>query len=227
MFLLTSAKMVLLWGKLKSICKANIIYRQNRWLLLYIQLILIISGLAIFLALFVGMVIDKQISNPINKLRDMAVKIGKGNLDTKIDIGSNDEIGELSDEFNKMVEKLKKSNEEIISSKEYTDNIVRSMDDSLIVVSQDGIIQKINKTTSTLLDYGEEELIGQPIGKVLIDGDKLILNNLKCDIDMKNYVRSVESKYIQKSLKEIDIIFSASIMLDNDQKYPGHSMRGT
>ena len=186
------------------------------------DIIFIISGIAIFFALIIGIIIDKNISNPINKLRDMAVKIGKGNLDMKIDIKSNDEIGELSNEFNRMIEKLKKSNEEIISSKEYTDNIVGSMNDSLIVVSPDGIIQKINKTTSTLLDYEEEELIGQPISKVLIDGDKLLLNILKCDIDKKkDYIKSVESKYIQKSLIEIDIIFSASKMCDNNGNVQG------
>ena len=127
------------------------------------NLIFIISGIAILFVLIIVIIIDKNISNPINKLRDIAVKIGKGNLDMKIDIKSNDEIGELSNEFNGMVQKLKKSNEEIISSKEYTDNIIKSMKDSLIVVSQDGIIKRANNATILLLGFTEQEIIGQPI----------------------------------------------------------------
>src|SRR5659263_725858 len=119
------------------------------------KLIFIISGVAISLVFIIVIIIDKNISNPINKLRDIAVKIGKGNLDMKIDIKSNDEIGEISNEFNGMVQKLKKSNEEIISSKEYTDNIIKSMKDSLIVVSQDGIIKRANNATILLLGFTE------------------------------------------------------------------------
>jgi|GEM_PF-1914137 len=178
------------------------------------KLIFIISGVAISFVFIIVIIIDKNISNPINKLRDIAVKIGKGNLDMKIDIKSNDEIGELSNEFNGMVQKLKKSNEEIISSKEYTDNIIKSMKDSLIVVSQDGIIKRANNATILLLGFTEQEIIGQPINKIIPDGDKLLLNNMKCDIGKKRNPPCEETSFISKGQKKIDIIFSASIMYD-------------
>ena len=79
---------------------------------------------------------------------------------------------------------LQKSNDEIISSKEYTDNIVNSMNDSLIVASQDGTIKRVNKATILLLGYTEEELIGKHIGSIIINGDKLLLD--KTDTDKKN-----------------------------------------
>ncbi len=68
-----------------------------------------------------------------------------------------------------MAEDLQKSNDEIVSAKEYKDNIVRSMTDTLIVVSPHGIIQTVNPAVCTLLGYEEKELIGQPISKVLQD----------------------------------------------------------
>jgi len=43
--------------------------------------------------------------------------IGKGNLDARLEIESNDEIGDLSKTFNKMSEDLRKSNELIVSAK--------------------------------------------------------------------------------------------------------------
>ena len=44
----------------------------------------------------------KGITKPIISLRDAAREIGKGKLDTKIEIKSKDEIGELASSLNQM-----------------------------------------------------------------------------------------------------------------------------
>jgi PAS domain S-box-containing protein len=49
------------------------------------------------------------ISNPIIKLKDAADKIGKGELETKIQLSTNDEIGDLAQAFNGMTCKLKEA----------------------------------------------------------------------------------------------------------------------
>ncbi len=175
-------------------------------------LIFIISGIALISALVIGILIDRSISNPINKLKNAAIKIRNGDLGTNIDITSKDEIGELSNEFNKMAQDLHKSSDEITSSKEYTDNIVNSMNDSLIVASHDGIIKRVNNATILLLGYTKEELIGQHISSFIINGDKLLLD--MCDIDKKNIVKNVETSFMSKGKTEISIIFSSSIMYD-------------
>jgi signal transduction histidine kinase len=61
------------------------------------------------LAIFIGLFVSLSISNPVKKLKDATVEIGKGRLDTKIDIKSKDEIGDLADSFNKMTTDLKKA----------------------------------------------------------------------------------------------------------------------
>ncbi len=53
--------------------------------------------------------INKKITNPIIKLQEAAAKIGKGELETQIEIKSNDEIGALAQSFNDMTHKLKTS----------------------------------------------------------------------------------------------------------------------
>jgi len=66
----------------------------------------IIIVIMTFLLLF-SVLISRSISRPIIKLTETAYKIGKGNLDTKIEIKLNDEIGELASTFNKMAQNLK------------------------------------------------------------------------------------------------------------------------
>jgi methyl-accepting chemotaxis protein len=57
----------------------------------------------------IGLFLSKSITKPIVYLRDGAEKIKEGNFDTRIDISSNDEIGQLADSFNHMASKLQES----------------------------------------------------------------------------------------------------------------------
>jgi PAS domain S-box-containing protein len=72
--------------------------------------IIIISTIIGLLAvIIVRHFIWRTISNPIAKLKDAADKIGKGELETKIQVSSNDEIGALAQSFNDMTCKLKEA----------------------------------------------------------------------------------------------------------------------
>ena len=64
---------------------------------------------ALVLALSSGFLIARSIYQPLQKLRTAATEIGKGNLDTDIDIKSNDEIGRVAASFKKMTDDLKKT----------------------------------------------------------------------------------------------------------------------
>jgi len=55
----------------------------------------------------------KTVVKPIAVFRTATNEIGEGNLDTKINIKSRDELGELASTFNHMIVSLKKSKEEI------------------------------------------------------------------------------------------------------------------
>ncbi len=70
---------------------------------------LLASLLAVtILALLMGFFISRGITKPLKKLKDAAVKVGKGELDIRLEIASRNEIGELADLFNKMSKNLHK-----------------------------------------------------------------------------------------------------------------------
>ena len=75
------------------------------------QTIIVISA-AVVLAIGLGLLVSRSISIPINKLRDAALRIGRGELDTLIDIRSKDEIGELAVSFNSMVAARRQAEEQ-------------------------------------------------------------------------------------------------------------------
>ena len=79
------------------------------------NVIIIVSVITVFLAIGLGIFISRSISLPIVKLKDAAAEIGKGNLNIKIEVTSNDEIGQLTSSFKKMTEDLKETTTSIIN----------------------------------------------------------------------------------------------------------------
>ncbi|NQT03231.1 MAG: HAMP domain-containing protein, partial [Planctomycetes bacterium] len=79
-----------------------------RSVLLLILLVFIVS------AVLVGLFISHSIHAPLKKLKNAMTKVGKGELDTSVEIKSKDEIGFFADSFNKMVEDLKHTTTSIV-----------------------------------------------------------------------------------------------------------------
>jgi len=89
-----------------------------------IKTIILVSFIGIILLIVsILFLLKKIIVNPIIDFKNKSEKIAKGYLDTKIDINSNDEIGELANAFNKMVKSLEESRGEI----EYYNKILQQL----------------------------------------------------------------------------------------------------
>lgn len=100
---------------------------------------------------------------PIRRFASSAEAIAAGDLNQQVIVSANDEIGDLADTFNKMTSDLQKTT----VSKDYVDSIISSMLHSLIVVDTQLRILTVNPATSELLGYEKEELIGEPLWKLL------------------------------------------------------------
>lgn len=119
-----------------------------------------------FAIFIVGYYLSKRMVKPLNRLASIAADIGAGNLSVKVEVLSHDEIGELGHSFNNMIENLKASHDSLVSAKSFTDDVLKSMIDPLLVISFDGIIQDVNRATMKLLGYSAEELKGKPLNLI-------------------------------------------------------------
>ena len=100
----------------------------------------------------------RRLLRPLRTLVGFARLVGTGDLRHRTPVDRADEIGQLAAAFNSMVERLG----ETTVSKDYVDNILRSMGEALIVTDPYGRIERVNPRTLELLGYAEEELIGRP-----------------------------------------------------------------
>lgn len=79
--------------------------------------ILLTSTVFIVLVILIVFIISLSITRPLSKLSQGVNEISKGNLDLKINVKSNDEIGELAESFNQMAGHLKKFRNELVLAK--------------------------------------------------------------------------------------------------------------
>jgi two-component system, NtrC family, sensor kinase len=63
----------------------------------------------LLLAVATSVLLARRLVRPIESIQSAAAKIGSGSLDQRIEIRSNDELGALADEFNRMAAQLRES----------------------------------------------------------------------------------------------------------------------
>lgn len=100
------------------------------------RLILIFGVIALILAVVSGLLISRSIYVPLFELKAAADEIGKGKLNTPIEVKSNDEVGQLAASFKKMLNDLQKTttsidnlNQEIIERRKAEESVRLAYED--------------------------------------------------------------------------------------------------
>lgn len=79
------------------------------------MIILVLIVISTILILFLAKYITKMISDPIEKMKNVAKEVAEGNLEVLVDVDSKDEIGELATSFSIMIVSMKSYINEISS----------------------------------------------------------------------------------------------------------------
>ncbi|MBI5056833.1 MAG: PAS domain S-box protein [Nitrospirae bacterium] len=132
-----------------------------------------ISFISLSITLFavvLGVFMSSRITKSILKLRDTAIKFGKGEQDVKIDINSHDEIGELADAFNQMREDLKmtamvrdKLTEDLQEGEERLRSVIETANDAIASFDSEGRVIFWNATAERIFGYTTDEAVGRHI----------------------------------------------------------------
>lgn len=135
--------------------------------------VLFTSILAIVIILFASLQFTRTIIRPAERLTEIARRIGRGQLNQKIDITTNDEIGELGQEFNKMTERLREYEamnvHELIAEKKKSEAIVASIADPVIVTDQKNHLLMMNQAAMRVLNVGQHNWQAKTLGEIVQD----------------------------------------------------------
>ena len=136
--------------------------------------------IAVF-TLFIGLLMARTITSPLEELTVLSEKVQKGNLGVtfpKAVVSSQNEIGVLGGTLQKMVENVRESQKvledkvrdrtaALSAAKAKDEAVLASIGDGLVVTDGEGIITLVNHSFTTLLGYTEEEVIGQRADELL------------------------------------------------------------
>jgi two-component system, NtrC family, nitrogen regulation sensor histidine kinase NtrY len=171
------------------------------WLLV---ILLIVTMLIIFGAVWFGFYISKSITEPVAKLAEATKRIAEGDLEFVIEGKTDDEIGLLVDAFNKMTINLSNSNKKLAetltalhsSSQEseqrrrYTEIILQNVSAGVISLDEEGRITTINRFAANLLNIDKNYYLNKRFQDTLLDQHAAIINGFleKLQISKKSTI---------------------------------------
>jgi two-component system sensor kinase FixL len=187
--------------------------------------------LSFALAIVAGIYLSRRITKPIVSLRDAAIKIGEGKLDTQIEVHTRDEIGDLAGAFNQMSQDLQRTttsidnlNREIAVRKrveealrkaeeKYRTQFEGAIDAIFVAEAETGILTDCNPAATRLVGREKSELIGQhqcilhPPEKSDGDFSKTFKQHLEEKLGL-----TIETQVITKTGEIRDVAITASLI---------------
>jgi two-component system, NtrC family, nitrogen regulation sensor histidine kinase NtrY len=147
----------------------------------YIIVLLLIAMVIIFLATWFGFHLARGITVPIQELAMATNRVRQGDLDVKIDLTSDDEIGTLVEAFNSMTADLRKgqkslqaanrdlqlSNLELDQRRRYMEIVLRNITGGVIAIDKSGNLTTVNKAAEKLLNIKNKKILGKNFREVL------------------------------------------------------------
>ena len=117
-------------------------------LALYMTIVLIALGI------ISGIIVFNHIWRPLSKLRSVMSKIADGDLNVRLDVNRNDEVGELAETFNHMVERRQQSEEALDMSQAKFNAMLRAISEDIFLIDIDLNILWTNASAKEI--YGDD-----------------------------------------------------------------------
>lgn len=124
----------------------------------------LVAVVSVVLGLVYGFNAAAIIIGPARRLTESAKRIGEGHLDERIDISTDDEIGQLAQEFNRMAERLRevdRSNiDRLVAERKRSEAVVNSIGDPLLVLDGEHRLVFVNPAAERAFGLTEDLVRG-------------------------------------------------------------------
>ncbi|HAN10761.1 MAG TPA: hypothetical protein DCP90_09160 [Clostridiales bacterium] len=209
--ILSFAKPIKIGDDVKAIIYLRIVTDEVKESLDKNRMIIIIAiVIALVLTSFIGYIFASTVTEPIKTLTRSARQMARGDLHQRIEVRSNDELGQLTKSFNYMALELNKTVADITSEKNKLESVFAHMKDGLVAFNAAGQIIHANPATYQILEYS-----------YLGDNFYYLFEKLNLDINFHE-ILNMEADRVRKnelniSGKHINVIF---INYLNEKKQP-------
>jgi len=161
---------------------SRLIHRGLRKHLSISALIILITSI---LAGISAWLLSRGITRPLNQLIDGARRLAEGDTRSRVNVSTQDELGELANTFNFMsneleirktnllatLEELQHSRYEILEERNFKESVLESISSAILTFSPDGLLTSINATGR--LFFGSSVYLGMDFEDVFIGWDDM------------------------------------------------------
>lgn len=141
----------------------------------YLVLLVVMTLLVSFSAVWLGFYVAKGITGPIQSLAEGTREVALGNYNITLSARSEDETGQLVKSFNKMTSDLQNhrvraeeakiallhSKEESERRRQYMEVVLKNITAGVIALDGNGVIASVNKAAIDLLQLGDSDIVGK------------------------------------------------------------------
>lgn len=114
--------------------------------------------LALVITVILGSLLARSITGPIKEVTSKAEKMAEGDFDHRLQVKSTDEIGQLTQMFNYLTQKLKHTLGEIAGEKGKMEAILSYMTEGVIAIDNKGYVIHANPSAGRLLGINESDI---------------------------------------------------------------------
>jgi two-component system nitrogen regulation sensor histidine kinase NtrY len=220
-------------GKMESIQDAFNEYvqvktQQTPIRFLYFLLLTSATLLIIFFALWVSIRIAKGITVPIQSLAEATKTVAQGDLDFRIALKRDDEIGLLIDSFNKMLDdlydgkrSLEKAYRESDRRRLSMETILESINTGVIFFDRPGKIITLNNAACSMLNVDRPDMEGKSYRELLgkLKSDEII--SMVKHLSDKGYGAVEKEIHIYINGRPLDLRIYMTIIQDSENAFVG------
>jgi len=168
-------------AQVRSITQAFQEYKQLKLLKqpikgIYILLFLLMTLVIVFSVTWFGLYLARGITVPIQRLAEGTREVAAGNLDYRVTVQADDEVGILVSSFNKMTEDLAQSNDrleraytdlqakhaELTERRRYTETVLEAVATGVVSADRTGVITTVNPAAARMLGVLPAAVVGRP-----------------------------------------------------------------
>jgi two-component system, OmpR family, sensor histidine kinase VicK len=133
----------------------------------------VVAVLGLVVAVGLAVLISRRMTEPVRELTSAAERIAEGELDTRVPVHRDDEVGRLAAAFDDMAValdaregQLRRAAATEADLRGQLEAVTASMGDALLAVDRDGRVLLANPAAGALLDEEVADLLGRPVGEV-------------------------------------------------------------
>ncbi len=133
---------------------------------------LLIAGILVVAGLFLAFFLANRVVGPLRELTVTTAKIAGGDLNAKVSVTSQDEVGLLAAEFNRMAERIRQLRSsdmgKLLVAQQTTEAAIDSLYDPVLVTDAEGQVTRLNLAAEEIFG-SEKENRGRHVGEVARD----------------------------------------------------------